>query len=54
MPTYEYHCEKCGKQFSRVESIATHGRKKVACPKCQSTSVSRVFSAFYAKTGKKS
>jgi putative FmdB family regulatory protein len=56
MPTYEYRCDKCGKDFTRIESIATHGRKKAACPnpKCKSTSVSQVFTPFYAKTVKKS
>ncbi|MBI4502117.1 MAG: zinc ribbon domain-containing protein [Gemmatimonadetes bacterium] len=54
MPTYEYRCDKCGKQFSRIESISTHGRKKASCPKCKSAKVSRVFTPFYAKTVKKS
>ena len=54
MPTYEYRCEKCRKAFTRIESIAAHGRKKAACPHCKSTSVSQVFTPFYAKTVKKS
>jgi len=54
MPTYEYRCEKCGKEFSQIESISTHGRKKITCPKCKSANVTQVFTAFYAKTVKKS
>jgi putative FmdB family regulatory protein len=56
MPTYEYRCDKCGKEFTRIESISTHGRKKIPCPnpKCKSTHVSQVFTPFYAKTVKKS
>ncbi len=54
MPTYDYRCEKCGKRFSRIEAILTHGRKKVTCPKCKSAAVAQVFTPFYAKTVKKS
>lgn len=54
MPTYDYRCDKCGKHFSRVEAIAIHGRKAPSCPKCKSAKVGQVFSAFYAKTVKKS
>lgn len=54
MPTYEYHCEKCGKRFSRLESISVHGHRHPACPKCKSAKVVQVFSTFYAKTVKKS
>ena len=54
MPTYSYQCDKCGKRFSRTEVMAAHGRRSVACPKCQSTRVTQVFRAFFAKTAKKS
>jgi putative FmdB family regulatory protein len=54
MPTYEYRCDKCGKRFSMVHSISQHGRKRPACPKCKSAKVEQVFSAFFAKTAKKS
>ena len=54
MPTYEYRCEKCGKRFSVVQAITAHGRKRPACPKCKSVKVEQIFSAFFAKTTKKS
>jgi putative FmdB family regulatory protein len=54
MPTYEYRCGKCKKRFSRIEAISQHGGKRLKCPKCGSTKVQQVFSAFYAKTAKKS
>lgn len=54
MPIYEYHCQACGLDFSRTESVSAHERAKVACPKCKSTRVQRTLSPFYAKTGRKS
>jgi putative FmdB family regulatory protein len=54
MPTYDYRCEKCGKPFSVVLTLAEHGVKKVACPRCGSRQVTRKISAFFAKTSKKS
>ncbi len=54
MPTYEYRCTKCKKRFSKVEHIAKHGQKRPACPKCKSTAVEQLLTAFYAKTVKKS
>lgn len=54
MPTYDYRCDHCGKRFQKMESISTHGRKRPACPKCKSTKVQQVMTAFYAKTVKKS
>lgn len=54
MPTYSYHCEKCGKRFSRIESISAHGARKPACPKCGSRKVTQVLGAFFAQTAKKS
>jgi len=54
MPTYEYRCTKCRKHFSQQEAIEEHGRKRPACPKCKSRAVERVYSAFFAKTVRKS
>ncbi len=54
MPIYEYRCTKCRKHFSQQEAIEEHGRKRPACPKCKSRVVERVYSAFFAKTVRKS
>lgn len=53
MPSYSYRCKKCGKGFTRVESIAAHGTRKPACPKCGSKQVTRLFGTFFAKTSRK-
>ncbi len=54
MPTYDYQCESCGKEFSRTETMAKRAAKPVNCPKCNSDNVERVFSEFFAKTIRKS
>jgi putative FmdB family regulatory protein len=54
MPTYSYRCDRCGKAFSVTETMSRHGRRRVACPKCESTKVTQVFRSFFAKTTKKS
>ena len=54
MPTYEYLCENCGKRFSRIDSIAAHRRRRPSCLACKSSKVTRVFTAFFAKTIRKS
>jgi putative FmdB family regulatory protein len=54
MPTYEYRCQRCGETFEQRESVAEHEAAKAKCPKCGSEEVARAYSAFYAKTSKKS
>lgn len=54
MPTYEYRCEECGKEFSLVLSMAEHDKGGITCPACQSTRVVQQYSVFYARTSKKS
>ncbi|HUL48734.1 MAG TPA: FmdB family zinc ribbon protein [Gemmatimonadales bacterium] len=54
MPIYEYRCTKCRKRFSQAEEITAHGRRRPACPKCHSRAVEQVYSAFFAKTIRKS
>jgi putative FmdB family regulatory protein len=53
MPTYEYHCKKCGMTFERNEHIAEHEKSHPRCPKCKSEAVEPVLADFYAKTSKK-
>jgi putative FmdB family regulatory protein len=47
MPTYEYHCNPCGKTFTQQISVLEHESGKPTCPKCQSTSVSQSYSSVY-------
>lgn len=54
MPTYEYHCRKCGEIFDRFERMKEHEDAHPRCPKCNSRAVEQVFTAFTAKTAKKS
>lgn len=54
MPTYEYRCEKCEKEFTVVMSMAEHDRGEIRCPACQGSDVTQQYSTFYAKTSKKS
>lgn len=54
MPTYDYHCTKCGNDFSIIEHIATHEASKAKCPSCKSKKVERVFGNVMVKTKKKS
>lgn len=53
MPTYEFHCKKCGHRFSLVESLDKHDKHREKCPKCKSTSLERVLSAVSVKTSRK-
>ena len=54
MPIYEYRCMKCRRRFSQQQGIVEHDRKRPACPKCKSRAVEQVYSAFFAKTVRKS
>ncbi len=54
MPTYEYRCEKCEKNFSVLMRIEEHDKGRAACPVCKGTSVIQQYTAFFAKTSKKS
>lgn len=54
MPTYDFKCGKCGETFSKVMSVNEKETRKVKCPACKSVRVKQVYSAFIAKTSKKS
>ena len=55
MPTYDYHCEQCGRDFSVQMTIEEHSRKKERkCPKCGSRKIKQKFGRFFAKTTRKS
>jgi putative FmdB family regulatory protein len=52
MPTYEYLCKACKKEFSLIQSFSEHEKGKVACPKCKSKQVKQLISLFMAKTSR--
>lgn len=54
MPAYEFACEKCGNRFTVTRPMSSVRAKVPPCPKCKSATTRQVFSAFYAKTIKKS
>jgi putative FmdB family regulatory protein len=54
MPTYDFKCKKCKKEFYLILSIKEHEKKVFKCPHCGSEEVDQQFSVFYAKTSKKS
>jgi len=54
MPTYEFECEKCKKEFALVLKIKEQEKGNFKCPNCGSTQVKKLLSTFYAQTSKKS
>ena len=54
MPTYEFECKACGKEFSLSETYGEHDRHEEKCPHCGSKDVQQLISSVYAKTSKKS
>jgi putative FmdB family regulatory protein len=47
MPIYEYRCSGCGEQFEKF----MHASTTVACPRCDSSKVTRLLSLVGVKTG---
>ena len=54
MPTYEFVCEKCKKDFTLIMSISEYEKKKSQCPKCKGTKVKQLISSFQTVTSRKS
>ena len=55
MPSYEYACNKCKKEFTVYLTIKEIEEKpKVKCEYCKSTNVSKKLTSFFAKTSRKS
>jgi len=54
MPSYEFFCEKCNKQYILQLSLAEYEKKKYACPECKSLKVKQQISSFQTKTSRKS
>jgi putative FmdB family regulatory protein len=54
MPSYEYRCLNCKKQFSIILSIKEHDAGKAKCPKCRGKKLQQRISTFMTKTSRKS
>lgn len=54
MPTYEFLCQKCGKEFSLIMSMTERETEKVKCSHCGATEVSQQLSSVITKTSRKS
>jgi putative FmdB family regulatory protein len=54
MPTYEFLCTKCQKEFSITTTIKERESTKPVCPACGSTELEPIMSGFFAKTSRKS
>src|SRR5207244_3794387 len=54
MLQYDFFCHACQKIFSKILTIAEHGKEKIKCPHCGSNKVEQRWAEFYAVTSKKS
>jgi putative FmdB family regulatory protein len=54
MPTYEFYCEDCEKNFNIIISISEYENKKYECPECKGKKLQQQISLFQAITSKKS
>lgn len=54
MPTYEFLCLKCQKEFTITMTIRERGEKQPACPACGSSEPESRFSGVITKTSHKS
>jgi len=56
MPQYEYTCRNCGKEFSKMLTLAEYEKQKksMKCPHCGSKKTEHRWAAFFAVGSKKS
>ena len=55
MPTYDFHCAKCKKDFTITLTLKQREKGNIKCPSCKTSGkVQPVFGTFFAKTSKKS
>jgi len=54
MPTYEFSCAKCQKEFTVTMTIREREEKKPTCPSCGGSELEILVSTFFAKTSRKS
>jgi len=52
MPHYDFFCHACQKTFSKILTIAEHGKEKIKMPHCGSNKVEQRWAEFYAVTSK--
>ncbi len=54
MPTYDFRCKKCKKEFSIMLSLREYEKGKVDCPHCKGKQVEQLVTHFMTKTSSKS
>jgi putative FmdB family regulatory protein len=58
MPTYEFHCHGCDRNFELEQSIAAYEehlkKHDMHCPQCQSGEIEQQVTEFEVETPKKS
>jgi len=54
MPTYEYTCTACKKNFTLTMTLSERDTKRVTCPRCKSRKVTQSFTSVYTQTSRKS
>jgi putative FmdB family regulatory protein len=55
MPSYDYDCKDCRKDFLIFLSLKEmEAKPKITCPHCGSDHVEKKISTFFAKTNRKS
>jgi putative FmdB family regulatory protein len=54
VPTYEFECRKCGKEFELILSLKQYERKEFACPACQAREVEALVTSTNVITSRKS
>jgi putative FmdB family regulatory protein len=55
MPTYDYRCRDCKKDFSVVLTISEYEKASTpTCPHCNSNNVIRIYTNINVQTSKKS
>jgi putative FmdB family regulatory protein len=54
MPSYDYRCVNCKKEFSTILSMKEHDARKAKCPKCGGKKLEQRITSFMVKTSRKS
>ncbi len=54
MPTYEFLCTKCQKEFTVTMTIRERSEKVPTCPGCGSSDLEPLMTSVFAKTSRKS